>query len=435
VTVAEEEKGDPVRFGMFFELQLPRPWRDGDEQRLFRNALEWAELGEAAGVDYAWAQEHHFLEEYSHSSAPEVFLAAVSQRTTTMRIGHGVVLMPPAFNHPARVAERIATLDLVSGGRVEWGTGESSSRLELEGFGVNYIEKRAMWAESLRETAKMLAAEPYPGHQGRFFSMEPRNVVPKPVQRPHPPLWVACTNRDTMKLAARMGVGALTFSFMDADEAGYWVREYYETFKHECVPIGQAVNPNIAMLAGVLAHEDEQVAVQRGVEGQQFFKWALAWYYRFGRHVPGRTALWDEFQGANPEPMAGIQAIGTPDQVSDHFRKLEAAGVDQVILLQHAGQYRHEDVCHSLDLLGRHVIPVFRERDVEHQRRKATELAPYIDKALAQRPAIAEAEPPLVESYPVLWERQGVAEDLVGTRRALDASPLWRLHVGQGGGS
>src|SRR6266540_1164676 len=125
-----------MQFGMFFELQLPRPWHDGDEQELVRHALEWAEVGEQAGIDYAWAQEHHFLEEYSHSTAPEVFLAAVSQRTTRMRLGHGISLMAPAYNHPARVAERVSMLDLVSGGRVEWGTGESSSRLELEGFRV-----------------------------------------------------------------------------------------------------------------------------------------------------------------------------------------------------------------------------------------------------------------------------------------------------------
>jgi hypothetical protein len=228
---------------MFFEHQLPRPWSDGDEHQLFKSALECAEVGERVGIRYVWAQEHHFLEEYSHSTAPEVFLAAVSQRTKVMRLGHGIVLMPPAYNHPARVAERIATLDLVSDGRVEWGTGESSSRLELEGFGVEYIEKRAMWAEALRETAKMLCSEPYPGYEGTHFSMPHRNVVPKPVQRPHPPIWVACTNRDTVRLAARLGIGALTFAFMNASEAKYWVDEYYETFRTECTPIGQDVNP------------------------------------------------------------------------------------------------------------------------------------------------------------------------------------------------
>ena len=143
-----------MKFGMFYEHQCPQPWDEDSERRVIQEALAQVELGDKLGIDYVWEVEHHFLEEYSHSSAPEVFLAACSQRTKRIRLGHGITLMPPAYNHPARVAERIAMLDLVSGGRVEWGTGESSSRLELEGFGVPYIEKRAMWAEGVREAAK-----------------------------------------------------------------------------------------------------------------------------------------------------------------------------------------------------------------------------------------------------------------------------------------
>lgn len=421
-----------MQFGMFFELQLPRPWQPDDERALFANALEWAEIGERAGIDYAWAQEHHFLEEYSHSTAPEVFLAAVSQRTSRMRVGHGVSLMPPAINHPARVAERIATLDLVSGGRVEWGTGESSSRIELEGFRMNYIEKRAMWAEAVRETAKMLCSEPYPGHEGEYFSMPARNVVPKPVQRPHPPMWVACTNRETLKLAARLGLGALTFAFMDAGEARYWTREYYDTFKRECAPIGQTVNPNVAMLSGVMVHQDTGTAVARGLEGQEFFKWALAWYYRFGTHVPGRTNLWEEFQRAAREPMAGVQALGDPELVTRHFQELEEAGVDQVILLQQGGRYPHEHVCESLELLGSSVTEPFRARHEIRRKEKARELEPYIEAALGRVVPPDAVEPQPVEAYPLLSQRAGAGEDTVSRKRAADGASLWRMHVSGG---
>ncbi len=418
-----------MQFGMFFELQLPRPWAPGAEQALFNNALEWAEVGEQAGVEYGWAQEHHFLEEYSHSTAPEVFLSAVSQRTKRMRIGHGVTLMPPVFNHPARVAERIATLDLVSNGRVEWGTGESSSRIELEGFGVNYLEKRSMWAEAVRETARMMASEPYAGYQGKYFTMPARNIVPKPVQRPHPPLWVACTNRDTLKLAARLGMGALTFSFMNAGEARYWVKEYYDTFERECQPIGLTVNPNIAMLAGVMVHPDAEVALARGVEGQRFFKWALAWYYRFGTHLPGRTDLWAEFLRSPQEPMAGIAAIGTPADARRHFEELEEAGVDQVMLLQQAGMYPHEHVCETLQHLGRDVIPPFLERHEEARERKLKRLEPAIADAMAKVVPTAPASPDPVEAYPVMMAKRAQG---TGTHRAVDASMLWRLHVAGG---
>src|SRR5438067_4299385 len=140
-----------MKFGTFYEHQLPRPWKPGDELKLFQDALDQVELADKVGIDHMWEVEHHFLEEYSHSSAPEVFLAACSQRTRNIRLGHGIVLMPPAYNHPARVAERIAMLDLVSDGRVEWGTGQSSSRIELEGFRIDPTAKREMWLEAVRE--------------------------------------------------------------------------------------------------------------------------------------------------------------------------------------------------------------------------------------------------------------------------------------------
>src|SRR5437667_6603680 len=138
-----------MRFGLFYEHQMPRPWAEGDEERLLSNALEQVELADRVGFHSAWEVEHHFLEEYSHSSAPEVFLAAASQRTQRIRLGHGIVQLPPGFNHPARVAERIAPPDLLSGGRVDFGTGESSSQMELGGFGVNRESKRAQWTEAL----------------------------------------------------------------------------------------------------------------------------------------------------------------------------------------------------------------------------------------------------------------------------------------------
>src|SRR6195256_4565052 len=146
-----------MKFGIFYEHQLPRPWEPDSELQLFQEALDQVELADKLGIEYAWEVEHHFLEEYSHSSAPEVFLAACSQRTKNIRLGHGIVQMPPNFNHPARVAERIATLDLVSDGRVDWGTGESASRVELEGFGIDPDQKKALWAEAVEQTANMMA--------------------------------------------------------------------------------------------------------------------------------------------------------------------------------------------------------------------------------------------------------------------------------------
>ena len=176
-----------MKIGGFYEHQLPRPWTRDSEHKLFKDALEQVELADRLGFDYVWATEHHFLEEYAHSSAPEIFLAACSQRTKNIRLGHGIVQLPPLINHPARVAERIATLDLVSDGRCDFGAGEGAAEIELGGFNVPQEEKRAMWLEGLRVVTRMLVEEPFNGHEGKYLKVPVRNVVPKPLQRPHPP--------------------------------------------------------------------------------------------------------------------------------------------------------------------------------------------------------------------------------------------------------
>jgi len=393
-----------MKFGIFYEHQLPRPWSDGLEHRLFQEALDQVELADRLGIDHAWEVEHHFLEEYSHSSAPEVFLAACSQRTKRIRLGHGITLLPPGYNHPARVAERAATLDLVSSGRLELGTGESASRLELEGFGISPEVKREQWLEALEQIANMLAMDPYPGFQGKGFSMPCRNVVPKPLQRPHPPLWVACSNRDTIHLAAKLGIGALTFAFVDPTEAKKWVDDYYETIERECVPIGHAVNANVAMVTGFSCHLDEAEARRRGLDGFRFFGYALAHHYIFGAHRPGRTNVWDSFEAVRESlPDTGpSRGIGTPDQLRSHLRAFAEAGVDQVVFIQQGGKNSHDHICESLELFARDVMPEFKEHEQERVRAKAERLAPFIEEAMHRKrwmPPIPDAEIPEVHAF------------------------------------
>jgi alkanesulfonate monooxygenase SsuD/methylene tetrahydromethanopterin reductase-like flavin-dependent oxidoreductase (luciferase family) len=392
-----------MKFGIFYEHQLPRPWAEGSEQRLFDEALEQVELADRLGIDSAWEVEHHFLEEYSHSSAPEVFLAACSQRTKRIRLGHGIVLMPPGYNHPARIAERIATLDLVSHGRVEFGTGESSSLAELGGFGVPVAEKRDQWREAVEQVCNMMAMDPYPGYEGNSFSMPCRNVVPKPVQKPHPPLWVACSNRDTIHMAAKLGVGALTFAFVDPSEAKHWVDDYYTTLKNECTPIGHAINPNIAMVTGFSCHEDADEAVRRGEDGFRFFGYGLGHHYIFGEHKPGRTDIWKRFESARDGlPRAGRnRGIGTPDQLRDHLRQFEEVGVDQVIFIQQGGKNRHEHICESLELFAEKVLPDFKGNEDEREARKLEALAPHLEQAMARKrwmAPLADEEIPTIEA-------------------------------------
>jgi alkanesulfonate monooxygenase SsuD/methylene tetrahydromethanopterin reductase-like flavin-dependent oxidoreductase (luciferase family) len=348
--------------------------------------------------------------------------------------------MSPHVNHPARIAERLATLDILSNGRVEWGTGESGSRMELEGFGIDFVDKRPMWAEAVRETARMMCMDPYPGFQGTYFSMPHRSLVPKPMQKPHPPLWAACSNRDSLQMAARLGMGALTFAFINAEEARFWVDEYYETFKRNCQPIGQAVNPNVAMLTGLMCHEDNDTAIQMGMEGAQFFSYGLGHYWRDGIHVPGQTRIWEEFKqqpATVKEKMekerkkAGMGGIGSPAQLIENFSQLEKAGVDQLIFLQQAGNYRHEDICRSLELFAREVLPAFKERDALRGKQKQEALAPFMKAAQKniQQPQAMQDVPP-VEAYPLLWNKMSSETPQGAPDRRPGMSAFWQMQVG-----
>ena len=423
-----------MKFGIFYEHQLPRPWNDGDEQKLFNDALEQVEIADRIGIDYAWEVEHHFLEEYSHSSAPEVFLAACSQRTKNIRLGQGIRQVIPGYNHPARTAEVIATLDLVSNGRVEFGTGESSAELELGGFKVPVEKKRKIFIESVEQICNMLAMDPYPGYQGQYFDMPCRNIVPKPVQRPHPPLWVACSQRETIRMAARLGIGALTFAFVDPLEATEWVEEYYSIIKsEECVPIGHVINPNICMVSSFSCHQDREVAAQRGLPGFEFFSFALGSLYAFGEHKPGRTNLWAEFEALKQkqleEDMSDVTqalsgsrgGIGTPDDLREHLLKFESCGVDQVTFIQQAGRNKHEHICESLELFAAEVMPEFKAREPEREAKKMAELAPYLEAAMERRIGMVElddTEIPVFKSLGRKVSEESAAEESIYERPA-----------------
>ena len=421
-----------MKFGIFYEHQLPKPWGEGKELKLFQDALEQVELADRIGIDYAWEVEHHFLEEYSHSSAPEIFLAAASQRTRNIRLGHGIRQVITNYNHPARTAECIATLDLVSNGRVEFGTGESSAILELGGFDIPVASKREQYLEATEQIANMLAMDPYPGYQGKYFDMPCRNVVPKTVQKPHPPLWVACSNRETIKMAARLGIGALTFAFVDPLDAKHWVDEYYSIIKSDqCVPIGHSVNPNICMVTSFSLHEDRQEAVDRGLEGFEFFGFALGSLYGFGEHKPGRTNLFEQFRALREQRLeenpidisraltAERGGIGTPEDMRKHLRKFEEVGVDQVTFIQQAGMNKHEHICESLELFGREVLPEFKEREVARETKKAEELAPYIEAAMQRKKYTAPLADKDIPVFPALG--RSVVESEADPNKAADS--------------
>ena len=370
-----------MKFGIFYEHQLPRPWTEDSEYQLLQESLEQIELADGLGFDYAWEVEHHFLEEYSHSSAPEVFLAAASQRTKKIRLGHGIIQL--TTNHPARVAERVSTLDLLSDGRVELGIGEGSSVTELHPFDRRFRDKRAVWEDAVRCILPMFQ-EPAWEYHGEYFDFPLRNVVPKPRQKPHPPLWVACSQFETIEMVARRGMGVLSFQFISADMAEAWVHAYYNNFvKRQELLADYATNPNIAVVSQFMCQESDEEALAKA-DGSSFFQFALLFYNRHGPVVPGSINLWDEYQdwresdeGRKLRRNSGL--IGSPETLRERLRKFEDSHVDQVILINQAGKNSHQDICESLDLFAREVMPEFQERDPEHQQWKQQVLAGDIE--------------------------------------------------------
>jgi alkanesulfonate monooxygenase SsuD/methylene tetrahydromethanopterin reductase-like flavin-dependent oxidoreductase (luciferase family) len=239
--------------------------------------------------------------------------------------------------------------------------------------------------------------------------MPVRDVIPKTLQKPHPPVWVACSRRDTIHLAATKGIGALSFSFVEPDEARMWVDDYYNTIASEdCVPGGFAVNPNLAVVLPMMCHEDEQTAIDRGLDGAHFFGYSLGHWYIYGEHTLGRTNVYEAFErnrdrfgfsretAAQTGQVLGAQlfqrgigslrgAIGTPDQLRYLVQEYEEVGVDQVIFVSQAGKNRHEHICESLELFAREVMPEFKERADALEKAKMELLAPAIEAALARR--------------------------------------------------
>ncbi len=362
-----------MKIGLFYELQTPRPWDAESEQRVVREALDQIELADEIGIDYVWAVEHHFLEEYCHCSAPEVFLAAASQRTRRIRLGHGIVHTPPPINHPARVAERVAMLDQVSQGRVEFGSGEGASEIEFGAFGLDRQSKHEAWEEGFRAAVGMLAEGSYAGVEGKYVQFPRRSVVPKPYQKPHPPLWMACNRKEKIIEAASLGLGALNFSFgVKPGLSGKYVRDYWEQVEAGYEPLGVVPNFNLAIVTGFMCAAKREEALE-GFREMQFFMHCLATYFRPGSEWPDAVNLRESFGDGSKVPAdeygydrsdpGSLGIFGDPASVRRDLLAYDASGVDQVILVAQVGALPHEKIMTSLELLGREVLPEIKERD------------------------------------------------------------------------
>ena len=355
-----------MKFGMMYEIQIPEPHYPGIERDRYHQVMAQVELGDQVGFAYFWTVEHHFLTEFSHCSAPEVLYGAISQRTKRIRIGHAVALLPEQYNHPIRVAERAAVLDIVSDGRMDLGTGRSTTLTEMDGFEVDPAQTKAQWEEAVRMIPKMWTEDVFE-HKGEFFNIPPRSVIPKPVQSPHPPMWVACSQPDSFTAAGEMGLGVLCFNLGGYDQLHERVAAYRAAVKN-AKPVGSFVNDQVAALVIVHCGEDDEEARRIGApEGEWFVQNAERLYNPWqGRDVPDsyKFAV-DAIQTERVNKVAqdhldsGAFAMGNPDTIIEVMKKYQEAGVDQVLCFLQPGRLEHTRIMDCIKLMGRDVIPHF----------------------------------------------------------------------------
>lgn len=385
-----------MKFGIFFENSVLKPWDERSEHRVFKHAVEQVILADELGFDQVWAVEHHFLEEYSHSSAPEVFLSYCAAKTKRIRLGHGIALMLPAVNHPARVAERAATLDLLSDGRLEFGTGRSATWTELGGFRCEPDDTKEMWDEATRAVVKMWTGDDF-RWESRHFSMPPRNVLPKPLQKPHPPLWVAVQSPETAVQAGERGMGMLGVTLGAPLDYQQMVKDYRRAIR-TCEPVGESVNEQVNGVAFMHCHEDDAQAKAMGSMAAAQFGVRAAHLVGVGGiypspayHAHASAAPLRNRPGDVVGPVREGTPIGDPEACIRALKWWEEVGVDRMTFLINTGEtIPQEAVLGSLRLFAKEVMPVM----TRGEKADGARAAAAAKRAAAQQRQAGDASPP-----------------------------------------
>ncbi|MEA2645850.1 MAG: hypothetical protein QOE92_933 [Chloroflexota bacterium] len=337
------------------------------EAQTLRDCLAQAIRADELGYHCVWVVEHHGLFEYAHMSSPEVFLGAVAVSTSRVRIGHAVSLTPYRYNHPIRVAERVATLDVLSGGRMSWGSGKSSSRVEQDAFEIDRAELDEQWLEALEMIPRMWRSDVFEW-DGRFFHIPPIQVIPKPLQQPHPPIFAACSRPETLVTAGRLGVGSLNFTAGTDEVMTQKVQSYRDAIKSADVRT-RRLNDHFACTPTCLVLDDDHKAAEYGFRGTRFFAEGLATYFTSERRpigpldiardhlTPGDLEAAMAERGRPGSALTSI--IGDPGAAREAVKRFVATGADELILVMQLGTVPHELVMESMQTFAEKVMPEF----------------------------------------------------------------------------
>jgi len=355
-----------VEFGIFVQGYVPNFRRESDpdaEHTVLMDDLRVVQAADKAGFKYALIPEHHFLDEYSHLSANDAITGYLAHATERIHIVSAIFNPLPQVNHPVKVAERVAMLDHISQGRFEFGTGRGAGSHEILGFLPDMKDlsgTRAIWEDVIGEFPKMWMQDTYEGYEGKYWSLPPRMVLPKPWKKPHPPMWYAAGNPSSYEMAAHKGLGVLGFSVGDLHDMEKVVRVYKDAIPN-AEPIGAFVNDNICVTSAAFVKETHKEAVDSAVGARLNYLQSQVFRYHDTFPHPDGVPYWPElipsYDAATVEAMASIGAAvcGNPDEALEQCRRWESSGADQLVF--GTGTATVEDTLEMIELMGEHVIP------------------------------------------------------------------------------
>lgn len=378
-----------MKFSIIYEAQMVDTSR-ANEQAVFLQIVEQAKLAEQKGFDCIWCVEHTALTQYAHMSAPETVLAFIAGATSRIHVGHGVVCLPPAMNHPVKVAERIATLDILSQGRLHFGVGKGGTQQEAGTFGYDLSELQPMIDESMYLIPRIMVQDEIE-HHGQYISIPKRPIHPKPYQDPHPPMYLACTRENTLVAAGSRGIGALVLGFSGPEEIAKKNAIYREAFKTRKAEdqVGFRPTEHLAALCAATVLDNREEARKVGLRGQRFFAESIAYWYQGGPKPTIDEGLSGDEQAAileqekaqtvaylseeaipvGDEHLANYNvpqdAYGTPEDCIRYVQRLIDAGADEILFMFQMGGIPHETIMQTITNIGDKVIPHFRALEKE----------------------------------------------------------------------